>query len=281
MKIIDSHLHLFDLEAGNYAWLSPQNPPYWPDKSHIAKDFCERDLALNAPFSLAGFVHVEAGFDNEKPWREVDHLSATCNKPFSAVAGFDLLDGRGDITLDKLLERKSVVGIRHILDEHAKDILTHPNASVNFKLLEKAGYSFDAQLSFFDGEGVEALINIAKQHPKLAVIINHAGFPLSGSAKGWQTSLQALASCENIAIKLSGWEMHDRHWDASSIAPWITEVNQQFGEDRVMLGSNFPLCTWRMSYAEFWAEVLTCIPASLQSKVAYLNTQRWYRVDVE
>ena len=63
MKIIDAHLHLFDLQAGEYRWLSPDNPPFWPDKPVIAKNFSESDLVVSAPEQLSGFVHIEAGFD--------------------------------------------------------------------------------------------------------------------------------------------------------------------------------------------------------------------------
>ena len=44
MEIIDPHLHLFDLEQGNYDWLKPENPPAWPDKDQIRKNYSESDL---------------------------------------------------------------------------------------------------------------------------------------------------------------------------------------------------------------------------------------------
>ncbi|MBU3021033.1 amidohydrolase [Aestuariibacter sp. A3R04] len=280
MKIIDSHLHLFNVDVGKYDWLAPENPPFWPDKSHIAKSFSEDALRLDDNLALAGFVHIEAGFDNQHPWREIDYLIATCKTPFSAVAGFDLLDEQGESVLRTLRQRKHVVGVRHILDDAASEILTAPKSHDNFSLLENAGFCFDAQLSLGDSKGVEALVNIARRYPRLSVVINHAGFPLAASEQKWRDSLQALAACENVAIKLSGWEMHERQWQVAIITPWIARAIQQFGEDRVMLGSNFPLCTWRMQYAEYWSVVLACIPAHLQSKLAYHNTQNWYRVDV-
>ena len=78
IKIIDPHLHLFDLKQGDYHWLKADNPPNWPDKNVINNTFDEQDLSLSPPLSLAGFVHIEAGFDNLQPWRELNYLQKSC-----------------------------------------------------------------------------------------------------------------------------------------------------------------------------------------------------------
>ena len=97
MKIIDPHVHLFDIAQGDYHWLKPDNSPFWSDKALINKTCVEGDLAFifetdlksEPVFSselelvLASFVHIEAGFDNKRPWRELNNLEATCKKTFS------------------------------------------------------------------------------------------------------------------------------------------------------------------------------------------------------
>ena len=105
MKIIDPHLHLFDLEQGDYQWLKAENPPFWSDKKIIASNFAETDLQLSSPFELAGFVHIEAGFDNSKPWREIAWLEETCSLPFRSIAGINLLLPSNEFqqVLDKLV----------------------------------------------------------------------------------------------------------------------------------------------------------------------------------
>ena len=90
MKIIDPHLHLFDLTKGSYEWLQANNPPFWSDKALINRSFNEGDLSLISPLSLAGFVHIEAGFDNQQPWRELNYLNNECQFPFAAIASIDL-----------------------------------------------------------------------------------------------------------------------------------------------------------------------------------------------
>ena len=72
---IDPHVHLFALQEGDYHWLKPNNPPFWPDKDVIAKSTYEHHLRRASKGKLTGFVHIEAGFDNERPWREIDFRS--------------------------------------------------------------------------------------------------------------------------------------------------------------------------------------------------------------
>ncbi len=74
ITVVDPHVHLIALADGEYGWLQPSNPPFWPDKSIIARSFSPADLTLSAPLALHAFVHVEAGFDNAHPHREVAYL---------------------------------------------------------------------------------------------------------------------------------------------------------------------------------------------------------------
>ena len=143
-EIIDPHLHLFNLQEGDYAWLKPQNPPLWPDKHRINKSFVESDVLLQPPNQLSGFVHIEAGFDNRQPWREIDWLEQHCTLPFRSVAFADITASTFAAHLGQLQQRKSVVGIRHLLDEQAEQILNSTLIHQHFALLAKAKYSFDA-----------------------------------------------------------------------------------------------------------------------------------------
>ncbi|MFT5708807.1 MAG: L-fuconolactonase, partial [Oceanospirillaceae bacterium] len=118
MKIIDPHLHLFDLDLGQYSWLKTKNPPYWPDKNIINKNFAPIDLTLEPPFEHAGFIHIEAGFDNIAPWREVQWLESIVTGRFKTIANIDLTLPATDFLalIKRLTQQSSVIGFRHILD---------------------------------------------------------------------------------------------------------------------------------------------------------------------
>ncbi|HAD88873.1 MAG TPA: amidohydrolase, partial [Alteromonas macleodii] len=79
---IDPHIHFFALNEGHYGWLKPANAPFWPDKKAIAKHTTEHMLYCASLGQLGGFVHIEAGYDNERPWREIAFLERHCTLPF-------------------------------------------------------------------------------------------------------------------------------------------------------------------------------------------------------
>tara|TARA_R110000868_G_scaffold401944_1_gene677804 strand:- start:315 stop:1187 length:873 start_codon:yes stop_codon:yes gene_type:complete len=282
-KIIDPHLHLFNLQKGDYAWLKPQNPPFWPDKHVINNSFVEADLLL-PPNQLAGFVHIEAGFDNQQPWREIDWLQQHCTLPFKSVAFADITAITFTKHIKQLKLRKSVVGIRHILDEKAVEILSSTLIQQHFSLLAELEFSFDAQLSLADSQAVELLISLANKHKTLRIIINHGGWPPVennvDAQKKWQLNLEKMAKCENIAIKLSGWEMSNRAWQPQHAATVIQDCLALLGQTRVMLASNFPLCLFTMSYSDLWNTYAELPKISTQcfENITFSNAISWYNL---
>lgn len=282
-KIIDPHLHLFNLQKGDYAWLKPQNPPFWPDKDLIYKNFVEADVMLQQPNQLAGFVHIEAGFDNQQPWREIDWLQQHCTLPFKSVAFADITATTFAEHVEQLKQRKSVVGIRHILDEQAEQILSSELIHQHFDLLAQVEFSFDAQLSLTNDPAIEQLVALAVEYKTVRVIINHAGWPPTNhdidEQQKWKSNLQKLAKCKNIAIKLSGWEMSNRAWKPQEVEVVIQDCLDILGDTRVMLASNFPLCLFSMPYSELWNNYteLPAINAKTFEKITFSNAKKWYR----
>lgn len=302
-QIIDPHLHLFDLNRGEYQWLQSSNPPYWPDKAVINRNFAPTDLVLSSTQRLAGFVHIEAGFDNEQPWREIAWLeSAFTNSGipnFKTIACVDLIlePTKFEQQLNKLLTFSSVVGVRHILDGDAVEILTSPFADSNLNLLSKHSLIFELQIPITDEAAVDLVISKFKALSNLAVVINHAGFPpiappsgelvvesLGDSSneaqyKRWRNSLSLLAQLPNVFIKCSGWEMGARQYTAKQVAEVVLEVIKVFGEDKVMLASNFPLTLFTHSYEKLWQLYQDQLGLNrLQfERLAYRNAKRIYR----
>lgn len=291
MKIIDPHLHLFALELGHYRWLKADNPPFWPDKQCINKSFNEADLLLTEPLSLAGFIHIEAGFDNEKPWRELEVLEKTCNKPFRSIANIDLTISSNDFTtiLDKLAERPSFVGIRHLLDEQAFQLLKNKQVLNNIQVLNSKGLLFEVQLSLTDQEAIDALCDVVANNTNMSFIINHAGFPPinlnSIEWQRWQNNLVTLSSYPHIAIKCSGWEMIDRQYQATWLNKNLSFILSTFSSARVMLASNFPLCLFSHSnYQAYWQSIISshffqALSKQEKSALCYDNALSWYSIN--
>jgi len=281
-KIIDPHLHFFNLQKGDYEWIKPQNPPFWPDKHLINKNFVEADVALSPPNQLVGFVHIEAGFDNQQPWREIDWLEQHCTLPFKSVAFADITASTFPEHIQLLEQRQSVTGIRHLLDDQAENILSCALIDPHFTLLAEMKFSFDAQLSLVNSRAVDLLVTLANKHKKVRIIINHAGWaPVENhksERKEWKVNLAKVANCENIAIKLSGWEMSSRTWQPQHAANVVQDCLALLGETRVMLASNFPLCLFSMSYTDLWNTYAELPDINVQcfESITYSNAKTWY-----
>jgi predicted TIM-barrel fold metal-dependent hydrolase len=286
MKIIDPHLHLFNLEQGDYQWLKAGRAPFWSDKTTIEKSFTEKDLHLSSPLTLAGFVHIEAGFDNQQPWREIAWLEESCSLPFRTIAGINLLLSTNEFqqTLEKLCQYKSVVGVRDILDENAFQYLSNPQVQINLAQLAKQHLIFECQMPLTDASATAKLINMVNNLTTLTLVINHAGCPPENvkceSWGNWLQSLQSLSHFENISIKCSGLEMINRDYSVTWQQLVIDQCLQTFGLNKTMLASNFPLCLFKSSYQNTWLahnanEQLTTAELNL---LCYKNAQRIYQI---
>lgn len=285
-NIIDPHLHFLELTQGQYHWLNDNVAPFWPDKIKIRKNFNEKALSLNQDITLSGFVHIEAGFDNLQPWREIAWLESRCTLPFKAVAGIDLTLNEDDFILQikQLLTYQSVVGCRHILDEQAYDLLSQDSVRHNLAYLASNELSFDLQMSLNDKPAIDLLVNILKTLPTLRLIINHAGWPpimassIEPEEQQWQSGLAALSQFKYCAIKCSGWEMIDRHYQEEWPQQIINQCLMVFGDKRVMLASNFPLLLLKQDYHTLWQHYLKLHLTDKQlTALTYANAAYWYK----
>ena len=280
-KLIDPHVHLFDLDNGNYHWLSEDSSPKWPDKQAIRKSFNVADLFLDKPFSLEGFVHIEAGFDNDEPWREIEWLEGSIELPFKSVAYIDVTSPSFSADLEKITQYPSVVGIRYILDDDAARILSSDQVKQNFALLERQGLLFEAQISLGCIESVSALSLMMAEFPQLKVILNHCGMP-EALNDAWMQGVMQLAQYPECYVKCSGWEMFDREWDVEQVKPLIDFVIRQFGLTRVMLASNFPVSELGRSYVDVWKLYFAGMnwKGFEQEMLFFENAQRIYGFDI-
>lgn len=289
MKIIDPHIHLFDLKKGDYTWLSPQQAPFWSDKHKIHHNFSEADLVLPAPLELSGFVHIEAGFNNQQPWQELAWLEAHCQCPFRSIAFIDITKSpqlfKQDLT--QLLTFKSCVGVRYILDGDSQAILAQKNVQQNIAVLAEHKLIFELQMPINNKDLLTAFINIIEKNEQLKVVLEHIGLPsyLNNHQKhqqDWLNGLMALSNYQQVSVKCSGWEMADRQYSFDWAAKNINLALTYFGEDRVMLASNFPLVLFSMSYQTYWKKIiahLSCSTAILE-KITYQNSCHIYKLDI-
>ena len=285
INITDPHLHLFNLAEGEYGWLQPNQGPDWPDKSKLLCNFTESDLTLSEPMRLVGYTHIEAGFSNDQSWLEIDWIESQASLPVRTIGCINFCASQNDFSdsVAQFSQRSSMVGVRHIFDEQLDSIISHPNTLPNLKSLESAGLLFELQFDATKEVDVDKVIGLLKQLPNLTVVLNHQGFgstALSDDQKlPWLSGLAKLAELPNVYVKCSGLEMLDRSFTAETLQQTLVKLVSLFGQDRVMVASNFPLVTLSMSYEAYWVLVVESIrKAGLNlERLVDLNAREIYR----
>lgn len=286
MQIIDPHLHLFARDLGAYTWLKAENPPFWEDKAIINQDFTPQHLELAAPLKLAGWVHIEAGFDNTAPWREIEWLESipktTQRTTMKTVACVDLTLPASlfNEMLTRSCNYQSVVGVRHILDEQAAELLSQAQVLKNLATLSARGLIFECQLTGSDSPAISQLQQVLTQLPQLKMALNHAAFPqlATQSYQQWLNNMQLLAKFDQLHVKISGFEMLDRNYQVSYIQQVTDDLIATFGIERLMFASNFPLCLFSNSYQTLWETYCQLALSDTQKKRLMAdNAQTFYQ----
>ena len=289
MMTIDAHHHLWDLEAVHYPWLSAQGEPrFFGDPSPIQRNYLIDEFREDAGNNgFKGSVHIQVGAAD--PWGEatwVDGIARTHpDWPLVQVAFCDLTSDQREHELDRLQTLGSIRGVRQIVGRApGEDAASGTNTLIEsdafaqgLKSLQDRGLSFDLQLL---PELMAPTAMVLRDTPDLRVALCHAGSPYDRSADGirsWSEQLIELSALPNIYCKLSGLGMFDHQWETESFLPIVETCLEQFGADRCMFGSNFPVDSLTSTYSRLIEAYRTLIPLSDHSSCFGQTAFHFYR----
>ncbi len=296
MRIIDPHVHIWDLTTGLYPHFEKPSVGLVGDNTPIARSYLLPELLAeadgNSDIDLAGIVHVEAfPTDRVAETRYLQGLAdaSAAGFPQALVVNADLAADDAQAQLEAQCAFANTRGIRQVLNQHADplysygvpDHLKNPIWQRNFPLLKRFGLSFDMQL--YPHQIAEAL-TIIDANPDVSVILNHACMPCDRSSSGladWAAGMRQLGQRPNVAVKISGLGMLDHHWTIDSIRPYVLETLEAFTHDRVMFASNFPVDKLFSTYGELWRAFLSLTSDLSDDENAALfagNAARLYRI---
>ena len=295
MKIIDPHHHLWDLSKISYPWLEEEDKSaffgsYAPlHRNYLVDDY----LADTHKQDLEASVHLQAECDHQDPVGETRWLSEVAEAhglPTAIVAFADF--SRDDIqsVLEQHGEFERVRGIRQILNHHEDPTLTYTKANLleddkwlsNFGLLSRFGWSFDMQIYY---QQMKQAARLASRYDSVQFILNHSGMPVERSAEGlegWRSGMRTLASCDNVAVKISGLGMTDPQWTTSSIRPFVLETIDLFGIERCMFASNFPVDSLFSDYDTLfraYRDITSDFSDGERNQIFRENAAHYYRLD--
>ncbi len=297
MKIVDAHIHLWNLDENYYPWLCDgDRPSVVGDYSSLRRNYLVTDFINDCDnLDVIAAVHIQAEHDPRDHLRETRWLqgisdsAASRGIPQAIVASADLAPGDAETLLGAHCAFGNVRGIRQALHRRLDEVppydpLLDPAFRKKFHLLGKYGLSFDLQFFPRQGAEVEALV---REHPDVQFILTHAGMPLWGDAERlalWRQSMVRLAQYPNVATKISGFGMWDGAWSAKSIEPVVALAIDNFSCARCMLASNFPVEGINKRYVDVWriyAEYFAAWSGAERQALFCDNAVRYYRLELD
>lgn len=243
--IIDAHQHFWQLaQPFNYGWLrAPHNAP-------INRDFLPDDLLphlTNTGVQKTIFVQTQHDLD-ENRWAL--GLAEQCDFLAGIVGWIDLASPRCEEQVLEFRANPKFVGVRHITqDEPDADFILRPDILRGLKVLEKHRVPFDL---LFYVKHLRHAVTVARALPGLPLVIDHLAKPRikDHAIDDWLPHLRAAAACPNVYCKLSGMvtEADWRHWKTDDLKPYVQAALDCFGPQRLMFGSDWPVCELAASY---------------------------------
>jgi len=296
MKIVDPHVHFWDLDTHHYPWLANPGTSFVGDARELKHNYLPADLARDAgDLDVLKVVHVEANHDPADPVEETRWLQALGDReargwPDAIVAAADLSGANAEATLAAHAGFSRTRGVRQILNVHDNPLYDYVGRHYlrddtwrrNFGLLARYGLSFDLQL--YPSQMADAAA-LAREHPEVQLVVNHAGMFVDRDSvagyRAWRDGLRALAACPNVAVKISGLAMFDHHWTVESLRPYVLETIDAFGADRAMFASNFPVDRLFAAYGDLWRAYASIVGGASDDERDALfrrNAERIYRL---
>ena len=243
--IIDSHQHFWNYEPVKHSWIDDE-------MSVIRRDFTPEDLQkVYQENGVDGCVAVQA----DQTLAETDFLIdlASKNDFIKGIVGWvDLRNEAVETDLERYSHQPKVKGFRHVVQgESDHNFLLRPNFLRGISALEKYNYVYD--ILIFPHQ-LGATLEFVKRFPNIKFVIDHIAKPYikDGFFDGWANQMKAIAKHDNVYCKVSGMitEADYKTWTESQLHPYIDLVFNAFGTNRIMYGSDWPVCLVAGNYAQ-------------------------------
>ena len=246
--VVDSHHHFWDPTQRDYYWMGGD------ELASIRRPFGPEDMRPLLEANKVDRTVIVQTIPSVDETEEFLGIAARTDFVAGVVGWVDLTDpGVGD-TLARLKEGtdgKYLVGIRHqVHDEEDKNWVVRKDVVRGIAAVGAAGLAYD--LLPKEPE-LPACIKAVDANPGMRFVVDHIAKPriAAHEMEPWATDLAELAKRPNVFCKLSGMvtEADWRTWSPADLKPYVEKVLEFFGPDRVMFGSDWPVCLLASDYA--------------------------------
>ncbi|WP_417670386.1 amidohydrolase family protein [Roseibium sp.] len=256
---IDAHQHFWQIARGDYGWLTPDLKPLY-------RDFLPADLQpLLNEHSIDGTVLIQAA---PSVAETTFMLELAERAPFiKGVVGWVDMDAPdAPSRIKDMSKREKLVGLRPMIQDIQQDNwMLRDNIANALIAMRDTELTFDALIL---PRHLPHLRTLVSRHPDLKVIIDHGSKPdiKDQLISRWAEDMAAIARDSNAWCKLSGLVTEaSANWSAEDLKPYVDHLLETFGPDRLIWGSDWPVCTLASEYGR-WVETTEILLANLSGE---------------
>ncbi|NNF34027.1 MAG: amidohydrolase family protein [Saprospiraceae bacterium] len=242
--IIDSHQHFWNYHPIKDAWIDE-------DMSVLKRNFLPEDLLpLLHSNNVNGCIAVQADQSTDES-RFLLKLAEE-NEFIKGVVGWvDLCSKDIEAQIEEFADHKMLVGIRHILQAEEKGFMLTDSFYNGISSLRQYDLTYD--ILVFPHQ-LKEVIQLVGHFPDQPFVINHMAKPYikKGEIDDWKRDISTISRFENVWCKISGMvtEADLKQWKEDDFTPYLDVIFETFGTDRIMYGSDWPVCLLAAEYDE-------------------------------
>lgn len=287
IELIDTHQHLWDLSKHRYSWT---NGIPKLNRSFTPNDYLDAVRSLPTKVNVVGAVHVEADVDEPDMITETEWVLSMCDDPAmpttAAVAACRPEHPADEFAkyIERFVSNRHLKGVRRVLHTQPDDLSRQSQFRDNLRALEKHKLTFDLCVL---ARQLPVGIELARACDEVRFILDHCGVPdVKGKALDpWRDHLRELSTLPNVVgCKISGLVAYadPEKWTPNDLRPFIDHAVECFGHDRILFGSDWPVCTLSAPFAG-WVSAIRTLTADWspenRNKLFRANAERVYRLN--
>jgi len=241
---LDAHQHFWKYNAREYEWIDD-------GMAELRRDFVPRDLKpLLEENGFEGCISVQAR-QNLEETRWLLELAGQNDFIRGVVGWVDLRSEDLPGQLDRFAGNGKLVGVRHLVQaEPDYEFMLRDDFRRGISQLKERGLTYDLLLH---PRHLPAAVKLASEFPDQPFVLDHIAKPeiAKGVLAPWEQDVRELAKLDNVWCKVSGMvtEAQWKGWKVGDFRPYLDVVFEAFGTDRLMIGSDWPVCTVSGDYA--------------------------------
>lgn len=276
---VDSHQHFWKLERGDYDWLTPT-----PEYEQIYRDFMPEDLIPHLKeHKIDKTILVQAAATTE----ETDFMLELYKK-YDFIAGvvgwLDLEAPDFEKKYNIYKNKEGFIGIRPMLqDIEDERWILRDKVLKNVEILVQDDFPIDILIR---PNHLDTIIELFQIFPNLRGVIDHLAKPYIKDKlfSPWDEKIAKIASNEKVWCKLSGLITEDDHenWKIENFKPYIDHCINVFGKDKIMFGSDWPVCLLAGSYNDVYRALIENISFTEKELEDLFgnNALRFYKLEI-